>query len=88
MSEEQVDAMNDDVTQRLQRVFREVLDDPELELSDSMTAAQVPGWDSLAHVSLMFSVESEFGITFSDDELSGMADVGELRRTVLAKTAA
>jgi acyl carrier protein len=87
MSEEEVDRVND-VTQRLQRVFREVLDDPELELSDGMTAAQVPGWDSLAHVSLMFSVESEFGITFSDTELSGMADVGELRRTVLAKTAA
>lgn len=87
MPEEQDDAVND-VTQRLQRVFREVLDNPELELSDSMTAAQVPGWDSLAHVSLMFSVESEFGITFSDNELSGIADVGELRRTVLAKTSA
>lgn len=76
-----------DVHSRLQQIFREVLDAPDLVLSDEMTARNVPGWDSLAHVGLMFSIESEFGITFSDSELSGLADVGELQRRVEAKAA-
>ena len=74
--------MTDTTTERLQRVFREVLGDPDLVLRDDLTAADVPGWDSLAHVGLMFSIESEFGITFSDQEMSSLEDVGALRRVV------
>lgn len=71
--------------ERLTQVFREVFDDGHLELTDGMTAADVPGWDSLAHVNLMFSIESEFGITFTSGELSSLQDIGQLRRTVSSK---
>jgi acyl carrier protein len=76
-----------DVDERLTRVFREVLADPGLELRDDLTAASVPTWDSLAHVGLMFSIESEFGIVFTDREMSGFDTVGELRRAVEGKVA-
>ena len=80
--------MTDTTTERLQRVFREVLGDPGLVLRDDLTAADVPGWDSLAHVGLMFSIESEFGITFSDQEMSSLEDVGALRRVVETRAGA
>ena len=80
--------MTDTTTERLQRVFREVLGDPDLVLRDDLTAADVPGWDSLAHVGLMFSIESEFGITFSDREMSSLEDVGALRRVVETRSGA
>ena len=80
--------MTDTTTERLQRVFREVLGDPDLVLRDDLTAADVPGWDSLAHVGLMFSIESEFGITFSDQEMSSLEDVGALRRVVETRSGA
>lgn len=67
---------------RLQDVFRDVFDDPELVITDETTSADIEDWDSLAHVSLIFSVESEFDITFSDRELSGLARVGDMRRVV------
>lgn len=64
--------------EQMQDVFRSVLDDPALVLNDSLTAVDVPGWDSLSHVSLMFSIESEFGITFSDSEMTSFENVGQL----------
>jgi acyl carrier protein len=73
---------------RLQDLFRQVFDDPDLELTNDLSAADVPGWDSLAHISLMFSIESEFGIAFTDAELARMDNVGALRQALQAKTGA
>jgi acyl carrier protein len=70
------------IEQRLQRVFREIFADENLAVTDATTAADVPGWDSLAHINLMFAVENEFGINIADDRLGAFADVGELRRYI------
>jgi len=73
------------VTERMQTVFRNVLNEPDLQLTDDLTAAEVPGWDSLAHIGLMFSLEAEFGVTFTDNELSLLENVGQLRTVIEAK---
>ena len=74
--------------ERVQEIARDVFDDEELVLEDSTTAADVPGWDSLAHVNLMYSIEEEFGIRFSEEEFGGFTDVGALLRTIDAKAGA
>lgn len=76
------------VRQRIETLVREVLDQPELELTPGLRAPDVAGWDSLAHVSLMFSIESEFGITFTDDEMGQLDDVDELIALVTSKATA
>lgn len=63
---------------RLQEIARAVFGDDELELTDSTTPQDVPGWDSLGHVNFIYAVEEEFGVQFSEDEFAGFADVGEL----------
>lgn len=68
--------------ERLTEIFRIVLGDDDLELREELTANDVPGWDSLANVNLMFAIEEEFGIRFRDDEFGSLADVGELRRNL------
>nr|WP_179756928.1 acyl carrier protein [Kineococcus aurantiacus] len=67
------------------QVFREVLGRDEVELTDSTTAADVPGWDSLAHINIMYSLEAEFGVRFSDEQLTSFQDVGQLRRFLVAE---
>jgi acyl carrier protein len=64
---------------RLQDTFRTILDDDDLVLTDATTARDVPTWDSVAHISLMVSIESEFGVRFTDDQLTSFRNVGELR---------
>lgn len=75
------------VEQRMQRVIKDVLRHDDLVLSDEMTAGDVEGWDSLAHINIMFLLESEFGVHFTDEQLNGFRTVGDLRR-YLAETAA
>ncbi|WP_432564577.1 acyl carrier protein [Kineococcus sp. SYSU DK003] len=69
-----------DVDERMVQVFREVLGREDVQLEDRTTAADVPGWDSLAHINIMYSLEAEFGVRFSDEQLTSFQDVGELRR--------
>jgi acyl carrier protein len=64
--------------ERLQEVFRDVFDDPGLVLTESTTAADIPDWDSLQHVTLLFRIEDEFGVEFTGDEAASLANVGEL----------
>ena len=76
------------IHERMQTVFRSVFNEPDLQLTGNLTAAEVPGWDSLAHIGLMFSLESEFGVTFSDNELSLLDNVGQLRQAIETKLTA
>jgi acyl carrier protein len=59
---------------QLQEVFREVFDDPGLELRDDMTAADVEGWDSVAHIDLLIAVERVLGIKFAMAEMSRLKE--------------
>jgi acyl carrier protein len=70
------------VAEKLQEIFRTVMEDDDLVLTDDLTAADVPNWDSLAQVSLMFSIESEFGLQFDEDQLTLLNNAGELRRFI------
>lgn len=54
-----------DIDDRLTEVFRAVFDDESIELQASMTAADIEGWDSIAHISLEYGIEEEFGIKLS-----------------------
>ncbi|WP_261568649.1 acyl carrier protein [Frankia gtarii] len=70
------------VQDRLQQIFREIFGDDDLIVSDTMTAADVPGWDSLAHINLIYAVEREFSIQIADDRLASFTTVGDLREHI------
>jgi acyl carrier protein len=72
---------------RLTDVFQTVFNMPDLQLRDSLTAAGVPGWDSFNHITLMITIEQEFGVHFTSDEVSALNNVGELMQLLAAKLA-
>jgi len=59
------------------KVFREVFDDPTIELRDDMTADHIDGWDSMTHVDLITALEFALGIKFGIAEISRMKEPGE-----------
>jgi acyl carrier protein len=75
------------VMTKLTALFREVFDDPDLAISDSTSASDIAGWDSMTHITLIVAAEQEFGIHFRASEMDGMQDVGELARLIAAKCA-
>lgn len=68
------------VHERLQEVFRTVFDDDSIVLTPETTAADVPGWDSFAHINLMFSIEQAFGVKFAGNQLAEFKNVGEIEQ--------
>jgi acyl carrier protein len=73
----------------LQDVFRDVFDDDSIELKETMTAADIDGWDSLGNLNLIIAIEQRFGIKFATAEISMLKDkgqnVGSLARLVAGK---
>jgi acyl carrier protein len=67
------------VRERLEAVFRDTFNQDSIALTDATTAADIPGWDSVAHITLMFGIEQEFGIQFVGNELAEFETVGALR---------
>jgi acyl carrier protein len=59
-------------------VIRQNFEDDTLSISAETTAADVPGWDSIAHIELMISVEDRFGIRFTTGETAAMKNVGQM----------
>jgi acyl carrier protein len=77
--------MPDSLHVRLEVLARDVFDDEQLKFHDTTTARDVEGWDSLGHVNLMFSIEQEFGVTFSEEEFTSFANIGELKKLLERK---
>lgn len=67
----------DEVYARLKEVFQDVFD-RDVVLADATTAADVPGWDSLNHITLIGTIEDEFDIKFPMKDVVHMKNVGEL----------
>ena len=66
-----------DLRAQTEEVFRNVFDDPEIRLEDHMTADDIPGWDSLAHINLIVGLEKAFRIKFATAEISKLKDPGQ-----------
>ena len=65
--------------EQLEEVFKAVFNDDSITLEDGTTANDIPGWDSIAHINLMLSIEQSFGMQFSGDQFSGFENIGELK---------
>lgn len=75
-----------EVYSRLADVFRDVFD-REVALADETTAADVPGWNSLNHITLIGAVEDEFDVKFPMKDVVGMKNVGELVDKIIERSA-
>ncbi|MCU1426161.1 MAG: putative Acyl carrier protein [Actinomycetia bacterium] len=71
--------------ERLQDVFRDVFNNPGLVVDGTTTSADIPEWDSLQHVTLLFRIEDEFGVEFLGDEAASLGNVGELESLLTQK---
>lgn len=67
-----------EIFEKLTVIFRDVMDNDEIELEDSTSANDIEEWDSLAHVQLTEKIQDIFGIKFSAKEMASWVDVGEM----------
>jgi len=73
------------ILQQMLPVFRSALDSPDLILKRELDASAVPTWDSLNHINLIVSLETEFGFEFDTAEIAGLRNVGEMADLIVTK---
>jgi acyl carrier protein len=73
------------IFEQLTHVFRDVFDDDELVIDATTTAQDVDGWNSLAHIRLVVSIEKAFKLRFSAAEIGGLKNVGDMVELILLK---
>jgi acyl carrier protein len=66
-------------------IFRSVFDDDDLIITALSAAQDIDGWDSLAQIRLIISIEKIFGIKFSAIEISGLQNVGDMVQLINSK---
>ena len=74
-------------TDTLTQIFRDVLGEDDLVLSRELTAKEVEGWDSLTHIRLLVTIERKFNIKFTLPEVRELKNIGELTDLIQTKTA-
>jgi acyl carrier protein len=73
------------VHDELEELIRTLFHDDDIVLSGDLTPADIPGWDSLAQVNLIFSIEEAFDIELTDDDLADFDTIAQLERTIECK---
>lgn len=73
------------IISELTPLFQDVLDNPGLRLSPDTQAADVPGWDSVAHITLVVAIEQKFGVHFNTAEIEELRNVGDLAKLISTK---
>jgi len=71
-----------DILQQVEAIFKDVLDEENITLSETTTANDVDGWDSLTHIQLIVAIEKYFKIKFSSKEILSWKNVGEMLNVI------
>jgi len=73
------------ISEKLKSVILKELKLDEFDIRDDTTADQVPGWDSLSHLSIIIAIERNYGIRFKGYEILKCKNVGDLQRLIDSK---
>lgn len=73
------------VIAQVNTIFRDILDDESIRLTEFTSAQDVAAWDSLAHIQLVVAIEKYFQVRFTAAEIRSFKNVGDMSRNILAK---
>ena len=69
----------------VQDIFRDVLDNEEIEINFETVADDIEEWDSLSHIQLIVAIEKHFRIKFNSKELMEWKTVGDMIDCIISK---
>ena len=73
------------ILSEVEEIFRDVLDNEDIELQESTTADDVEEWDSLTHIQLIVAIEKHFKVKFTAQEIMEWRNVGEMIDCIIRK---
>ena len=74
-----------EIISRLNEIFEDIIDEGPVSLSETSTAKDVDGWDSLTNIQLVVAIEKKYNIKFTSEEIISWKNVGEMIDCMLLK---
>lgn len=79
--------MSEDALQKLKKIIADVLGLDETSITQSFSYRDTDRWDSLKHMEIITSLEQNYSVTFTVDEIVNMTSVEEIMRILNQKNA-
>lgn len=76
-----------DIYTALTEMFRDIFQRDDMELTPTLNARDVQGWDSFKQIEIVMASEERWGIKFRTRELDSLQSVGDLVAMIGRKTA-
>jgi acyl carrier protein len=70
---------------KLKELIASILHIPTESVADQLTMSEVETWDSLQHMNLIASLEQEFGVEFTFEEIVSMQSVEVIKSVLRGK---
>ena len=74
-----------DIFKDINKIFSEVFEKSDMEITEETSAKDVDEWDSLNHVLLIAAIEKHFRIKFELSDMLYIKNIGDIRRSVINK---
>ena len=74
--------------QRIAKVFHDLFGIPQDNCYDATSMETVKGWDSVNHLTLVFTLEEAFNVQFSPEDISELTSVGRIKALLSQRGAA
>ena len=62
----------------LEVIFQDIFDDEDIVLTEATNSDDIEDWDSLEQINLLVAIEKKFSVKFKLDDVSHLANVGDM----------
>lgn len=69
---------NEEILQTVTNIIRQVLELPDLVVTNTTSAEEVDEWDSMTHLQIITDIESHYKVRFALGELQALKNVGDM----------
>lgn len=74
--------MNSDNSMKFIEIVSKILLIDQAKIVDDLSREDLEEWDSMAHLVLVSDIEQEFDIIFSDDEVTSIITISDLKNSL------
>ncbi len=73
------------IIKELEQIFKSVLEEDDLTISEDMETSDIQGWDSLAHINIIEEIEKHFNIHIAVGEIVVLKTIGDMVKLIQSK---
>ncbi len=73
------------IIKELEQIFRTVLEEEDLIITENMETSEIKGWDSLSHINIIEEIEKHFNIHLTIGEIVVLKTVDDMVKLIQSK---